>query len=568
MPEGLVSRCPSSSARPRVVAGNPRRSRPRSRVVRRGRRTHDPESLAARAMCRRRGARAGRGRRGARGDAARPAVSVRRPAAGAGVDRDRRGRERAARRYAGRLPRAGLLPAPRRGRAHAAGRCAASRWSSPTRRRGPRGARRGLRVAHAAARRSSRRRCGWRCSRPPSSSAAAARAARRRIGRALAAFADLRAGDYVVHEDHGVGRFVRFDTKEVGGVVRDYLYLEFRGDDRLYVPHEQLGKVSRYIGADGRAPGALEARRQGVADAQDARPHRRARAGRRAARALRARARGHQAAVRRRRRVDGPARGRRSRSRRPTTSSAAIDAVTEDMEAERPMDRLVCGDVGFGKTEVALRAAFKAVASGRQVLMLVPTTILAQQHGATFRDRFRDLPVRVEMVSRFRPPAEVKRCSPTSATGKVDVLIGTHRVLSRDVVPAEPRAGDRRRGAALRRRPEGAPAPDAAGGRRAGDVGDADPAHAAHVAVGPARHLGDHHPAARPPPDQDPRRRVRRGADRRRAAPRVRPRGPVVLPAQPGRDDRRGGRAGAPVGARAARRRRPTARCPSASSRT
>ncbi len=114
---------------------------------------------------------------------------------------------------------------------------------------------------------------------------------------------------------------------------------------------------------------------------------------------------------------------------------AAIDVVKEDMESDRPMDRLVCGDVGFGKTEVAVRAAFKAASAGRQVLMLVPTTILAQQHAATFKDRFRDFPVRVEMVSRFRPPAEVKRVLQEYKDGKVEVLIGTHRVLSRDVVP-------------------------------------------------------------------------------------------------------------------------------------
>ncbi|HKV67133.1 MAG TPA: transcription-repair coupling factor, partial [Gaiellales bacterium] len=113
----------------------------------------------------------------------------------------------------------------------------------------------------------------------------------------------------------------------------------------------------------------------------------------------------------------------------------AIDAVKQDLEAPQPMDRLVCGDVGFGKTEVAVRAAFKVASAGRQVLMLVPTTILAQQHAATLRERFRDFPVRVEMVSRFRAPAEVKKVLAEFAAGKVDVLVGTHRVLSRDVVP-------------------------------------------------------------------------------------------------------------------------------------
>src|SRR5262249_56660047 len=113
----------------------------------------------------------------------------------------------------------------------------------------------------------------------------------------------------------------------------------------------------------------------------------------------------------------------------------AIEAVKEDLEAPRPMDRLVCGDVGFGKTEVAVRAAFSVAVNGRQTLMLVPTTVLAQQHWNTFRERFADFPIRVEMVSRFRRPADVKQVLADFAAGKVDVLIGTHRVLSLHVIP-------------------------------------------------------------------------------------------------------------------------------------
>jgi transcription-repair coupling factor (superfamily II helicase) len=255
------------------------------------------------------------------------------------------------------------------------------------------------------------------------------------IGRALAAFGDLRPGDYVVHDDHGIGRFVRFDTREVGGVIRDYLYLEFRGDDRLYVPHEQLGKVSRYIGSGGSAPSL-------------------SRLGGKAWQTLRTRVRtavrelaGELLALYARRQsiTRPPFPGDDEMMARLEAGFAfeetddqqrAIDAVTEDMEEERPMDRLVCGDVGFGKTEVALRGSLKAVTGGRQVLVLAPTTVLAQQHGGTFRDRFRDLPVRVETVSRFRPPAEVKKVLADFRTGLVDVLIGTHRVLSRDVIPA------------------------------------------------------------------------------------------------------------------------------------
>src|SRR5262249_19420386 len=115
----------------------------------------------------------------------------------------------------------------------------------------------------------------------------------------------------------------------------------------------------------------------------------------------------------------------------------AIEAVKEDLEASRPMDRLICGDVGFGKTEVAVRAGFAVAVNGRQTLVLAPTTVLAQQHWNTFRDRYRDFPVVVEMVSRFRKQADAKRVVADFGVGKVDVLIGTHRVLSRDVVPKD-----------------------------------------------------------------------------------------------------------------------------------
>jgi transcription-repair coupling factor (superfamily II helicase) len=256
------------------------------------------------------------------------------------------------------------------------------------------------------------------------------------VGRALQSFAELRTGDHVVHEDHGVGKLLGFETREVAGVTRDYLLLAFRGDDRLYVPHEQVGKVSRYVGVDGKAPALSKL-------------------GGKAWHLLRSRAR---ASVRelagellrlyaQRQQAPGAAldleqewleRLEASFSYQETPDQQrAIEAVKEDLEAPRPMDRLVCGDVGFGKTEVAVRAAFAASLNGKQTLMLVPTTILAQQHWNTFRERYRDFPVRVEMVSRFRKPSEVKQVLADFAEGKVDVLIGTHRVLSRDVIPKE-----------------------------------------------------------------------------------------------------------------------------------
>ena len=258
----------------------------------------------------------------------------------------------------------------------------------------------------------------------------------RRLGRALASFADLRVEDYVVHEDHGIGKLLGFETKAVAGVTRDYLYLAFRGEDRLYVPHEQLGKLSKYVGADATAPSLSKL-------------------GGKAWQNLKARAR---TAVRelagdllqlyaQRQRAEGVVNDLSSDwierleasfpYRETDDQQRAIESVKEDLESPRPMDRLVCGDVGFGKTEVAVRAAFAVAVNGRQVLMLCPTTILAEQHWNTFRERYRDFPIRVEMVSRFRKPAEVKAVLREFAEGKIEVLVGTHRILSRDVIPKQ-----------------------------------------------------------------------------------------------------------------------------------
>jgi transcription-repair coupling factor (superfamily II helicase) len=259
----------------------------------------------------------------------------------------------------------------------------------------------------------------------------------RRIGgRALQSFADLRTGDYVVHEDHGIGKLLGFETKEVAGVTRDYLFLGFRGDDRLYVPHEQLGKVSRYIGADTTEPALSKLGGKAWENLKN-----------RARTSVRELAGELLALYAQRQQAPGVAYDLRHEwlerleaefpYRETPDQQAAIEAVKEDLEAPRPMDRLVCGDVGFGKTEVGIRAAFAVAVNGKQTLMLAPTTILAEQHWHTFRARYRDFPVRVEMVSRFRPPREVKQVLADFQEGKVDVLIGTHRILSRDVIPKE-----------------------------------------------------------------------------------------------------------------------------------
>ncbi|HEV7562429.1 MAG TPA: DEAD/DEAH box helicase, partial [Solirubrobacterales bacterium] len=250
-------------------------------------------------------------------------------------------------------------------------------------------------------------------------------------GRGRLAFGDLRVGDYVVHEDHGVARFAGFETREVGGVTRDYLYLEYKGEDRVYVPTDQLAKLSRFVGAGGEPSlSALGGKRW---------QNMKARA-RKAAGALAGELLNLYAERRARRGHPFPPDGEWQIAletafpyRETADQMEAIEAVKGDMESERPMDRLVCGDVGFGKTEVALRAAVKAASDGKQVIVLVPTTILAQQHFGTFRERLADLPFRVEGVSRLRPAAETKAVLADYEAGKVDILIGTHRLLSRDV---------------------------------------------------------------------------------------------------------------------------------------
>src|SRR5690242_13257540 len=248
----------------------------------------------------------------------------------------------------------------------------------------------------------------------------------------LRSFADLRTGDIVVHEDHGIARFAGFDTKTVAGVTRDYLYLEYAGSDRVFVPVDQLAKISRFVGAGGTHPplSKLGGTRWDTIKAR----------ARRAAQELAGELLNLYAERKRREGHAFPPDTdwqRNFEDAFPFTETPdqrdAIEFVKADMEAPRPMDRLICGDVGYGKTEVALRAAFKAVQDGKQVMLLVPTTILAQQHFGTFRERLREYPVTIEHVSRFRPAAEQREAVARFSEGRVDILIGTHRLLSRDV---------------------------------------------------------------------------------------------------------------------------------------
>ena len=243
-------------------------------------------------------------------------------------------------------------------------------------------------------------------------------------------FDGLKPGDYVVHHSHGVGRYGGMVKRAIGGPERDYLLLEYKGDDKLYVPSDQIDAVRHYTGGDSptlsklgggdwtRTKAKVKAEVQAVAQELVLLYQ------------TRLNSQGHAFGP------DSPWQTELEDSfpyRETPDQLKAIEEVKADMEAEAPMDRLVCGDVGFGKTEVALRAAFKAVQDGKQVAVLVPTTLLATQHFSTFSDRFAPYPVRVEVLSRFLTAGQAKAVAEGVRSGEVDVVIGTHRLLSSDV---------------------------------------------------------------------------------------------------------------------------------------
>ncbi|MGK2949230.1 MAG: transcription-repair coupling factor [Acidimicrobiales bacterium] len=243
-------------------------------------------------------------------------------------------------------------------------------------------------------------------------------------------FDDLKPGDHVVHHQHGVARYAGMVKRAIGGVDRDYLLLEYRGDDKLYVPSDQIDAVRHYTGGDSPSLSRL-----GGDGWQKAKAKVRSVVSEIAQELVvlyqtRLNAPGHAFAE------DTPWQRELEDGFPFQETPDQLTAITEvkaDMEADHPMDRLVCGDVGFGKTEVALRAAFKAVQDGKQVAVLVPTTLLAQQHHQTFSDRFAGYPVRVEVLSRFLTPAQAREVVRGVQSGEVDVVIGTHRLLSADI---------------------------------------------------------------------------------------------------------------------------------------
>lgn len=251
-------------------------------------------------------------------------------------------------------------------------------------------------------------------------------------GERLKSYQELKVGDYVVHVNHGIGKFLGVQTLEIEGIHKDYLHLKYAGNDKLFVPIEQLDLVQKYVASEEKEPkiyslGGNEWKRvknrvkSTVKDiAEDL---------------IKLYAK-RQASVGFSFEPDTPYQ-REFETMFPYQETEdqlkAVEEIKRDMELSRPMDRLLCGDVGYGKTEVALRAAFKAVMSGKQVAILVPTTILAQQHFETCKERFADFPVRIEVLNRFRTRAEQTSTLNEVKKGKVDILIGTHRILSKDV---------------------------------------------------------------------------------------------------------------------------------------
>ncbi|MBL8102328.1 MAG: transcription-repair coupling factor, partial [Anaerolineales bacterium] len=246
-------------------------------------------------------------------------------------------------------------------------------------------------------------------------------------------YADLQVGDYVVHVDHGIGRFAGLIQRQLDGHEREYLAVEYDRGDILYVPVHQADRLTRYVGADGGKPSLDNLGGQAWAETKS-----------RVKEAVQKVAEDLLDLYARRQVVQGFSFAEDTPWQKELEDSfpyvetddqkRAIADIKRDMERARPMDRLLCGDVGYGKTEVALRAAFKAVMSGRQAAVLVPTTVLAQQHFETFSQRLAAFPVKVEMLSRFRTPREQTEILHKLAIGEIDIVIGTHRLISADVV--------------------------------------------------------------------------------------------------------------------------------------
>ncbi|SDC72748.1 transcription-repair coupling factor [Shouchella lonarensis] len=249
----------------------------------------------------------------------------------------------------------------------------------------------------------------------------------------IKSYSELAVGDLVVHVNHGVGKYLGVETLEINGVHKDYLHLRYAGNDKLYVPVEQIDQVQKFVGSEDKDPKmhALggsdwkKVKRKVKASVEDI-----------ADDLIKLYAE-RQVSVGYKFSEDGPEQREFEASFAYQETEDQLRAITEikgDMEKPQPMDRLLCGDVGYGKTEVAIRAAFKAIMDGKQVALLVPTTILAQQHFETITERFSDYPIQVGVLSRFRSKKEQTHTLKGLKAGSVDIVIGTHRLLSKDVL--------------------------------------------------------------------------------------------------------------------------------------
>lgn len=258
------------------------------------------------------------------------------------------------------------------------------------------------------------------------------KSSRKKTPRDIINYSDLSIGDYIVHESHGIGQYQGIQKIEVQGIAKDYLVIQYRGKDKLFIPTEQMNLIQKYIGGEGVKP------RMSTLGGSDW-----SKAKQRAKKAADEIASDLVELYAKRQKQKGFAFSEDTPWQKEFeeffiyeetySQLRSVEEIKRDMESDKPMDRLLCGDVGYGKTEVALRAIFKAVMDGKQVAFLVPTTILAQQHYYTMLDRFKDFPVKVEMISRFRTPAQQQGILRDVRKGFIDVLIGTHRILSRDL---------------------------------------------------------------------------------------------------------------------------------------
>lgn len=248
----------------------------------------------------------------------------------------------------------------------------------------------------------------------------------------IKSYSELKIGDYVVHVNHGIGKYLGIKTLVINGVHKDYLHIRYQGSDKLYVPIDQIDLVQKYVGSEGKEPKIYKL---GGSDWKKVKKKVQSSVEDIADDLIKLYAE-REAAVGHSYSPDGDLQ-REFESLFPYQETEdqlrSIQEIKKDMERPRPMDRLLCGDVGYGKTEVAIRAAFKAISDGKQVAILVPTTILAQQHYETMRERFQDYPINIGLLSRFRTKKQQTETMKGLKAGSIDLVIGTHRLLSKDI---------------------------------------------------------------------------------------------------------------------------------------